>query len=446
MLPIYFNPQYLIAAAVSLAGAAGIGYSVNAKIKKQKSLSEQVNSSEKTKLTVDVVNTTTYEVVGQADAAVVDAINALRIKRLLDELSKINRNKAGATEEIKMLKSEIQKILASNRGGVTGIHGFIGETSQVHISNVKAFINGDEPLYILLDDNSMTDYIRGIELIQQKACQAGGNLGLDAIKRHNAKYPEFVKNGGIYQIPKDMHARYEYLRKMPEEVAMKLRKEDLRQWRYIHNFTAENPEVVVEPMEVSYSDIQSGNINNTIRRVEDETENEFNKQTKAAHEEHLPSIEEFLKVCGISAAIEGGIGAGTEFIGKLKRGQKLREFTRQDFRDIGVKFVIDSGKGALRGGVVYIATNLYKIPAAIISGIVTALFGICREGYLWFKKRLTKEQFAKNSLFIVFETVASTGGASLGKHICKSHPVIGALAGSVLGSVSAGWFRKTVFA
>lgn len=299
---------------------------------------------------------------------------------------------------------------------------------------------------ILLDDNSMTDYTRGFQIIQQKACQAGGHQGLDAIKRHMDKYPEFVKQGGIYQIPKDMYARYIRLKDLHEEVAMKLRKEDLRLWKYIRSFTAENPKVVVEPMEVSYTDIQAGNIDSTVKRVEERTEKEFEKQRQDARDAHAPTFEEFLKVCGISAAIEGGVSAGMEFVSKLKSGKKLTEFTKQDFKDIGAKFAVGGGKGALRGGLVYVATNLYKIPAAVISGIVTALFGVCREGYFLFKKKITKKQFAQNSIFVVIETAASAGGAAIGKHFCKKYPIVGALVGSLVGSTGAGCLRKVAFA
>ena len=68
------------------------------------------------------------------------------------------------------------------------------------------------------------------------------------------------------------------------------------------------------------------------------------------------------------------------------------------------------------------------------------------EGYLYCKKQISKEQLMKNSLFIALETAASAGGAALGKHIFKKHPVIGAIAGSILGSAGIGCVRKTVFA
>ena len=430
---------------VGLFGLAGIlGYKLYSEKKEQNKQSAPKLSSKPE--VAEVARQVAQNTSGQADAAVIDVVNATRIDQLLKALAVIDKNKAGADEELLLLKEEIQKLLTSNRGGSKGIHGFIGETSQVHISNIKAFINGEEPLYILLDDNSMTDYTRGFEIIQQKACQSGGYLGLDAIKRHSVKYPEFLEGGGIYQIPKDMFAKYMKLKDLPQSTALKLRKEDLRLWRYIRAFTEENPDIRIEPMEVSYSDIQAGNIEDTVKRVEDNTANEFDNQRKAAHEEYSPSIEEFLKICSVSAAIEGGISAGTEFVQKLKSGKKLSEFTKQDIKDVGAKFVVGSGKGAFRGGAIYIATNIYKIPAAVASGIITALFGIGREGYLLMKRKITGSQFVKNSGFVVLETADSTICAHLGKSACKKHPILGALLGGLLGSAGVGHVRKMAFA
>lgn len=315
----------MISAVTALAGLAGIGYGISRANRKKAEMEQPTDSK-----VFDTLKESAFEASGQADAAVVDVVNAIRIDQLLKKLAVIDRNKAGADREIRLLKAEIKKLLTTHRGGRDGMHGFLGETSQVHIANIKAFINGDEPLYILLDDNSMTDYIRGMQIIQQKACQAGGYLGLDAIKRHMEKYPEFVEKGGIYQIPKDMFEKYIHLKNLPRDVAMKLRKEDLRLWKYIRSFTEEHPEAMIEPMEVSYTDIQAGNIEATVKRVERDKEQEFEKQRNDAQKAYAPSFEELLKICGISAAIEGGVSAGTEFILKLKSGKRISDFTRQD--------------------------------------------------------------------------------------------------------------------
>lgn len=336
-------------------------------------------------------------------------------------------------------------MLTTNRGGLTGIHGFIGETTQVHVSNIKAFIEGNEPLYILLDDNSMTDYVRGMQLIQQKACKAGGYLGLDAVKRHMEKYPEFVRDGGIYQIPRDMYERYIDLKNLPSDVAMKLRKEDLQLWKYIDEFSKQNPDAVIEPMEISYADIQAGNIEETINNVTESTNKEFEKQRQMAHKEYAPTFEEFLRICGISAVIEGSVGAGIEFVHKL-RDKKISELTKKDAKDVFFKFVTGCGKGAFRGGFVYVATNIYKAHAALASGLVTAVNGIIHEAYSYMKKQCSRAELVKNSLFIAFETSVSTVCAVLGKYILKKHPIIGALGGSILGSACAGYVRRVIYA
>lgn len=442
---IYIKPKIIVTGVVTLAGLVGIGYGVSAKKKKEK-IDTHVTDLERKDEISDLINRSVQEAAGQADAVIVDIVNAMRINKLLEKLSVIDSNKKGATEEISILKAEVKKLLESNRGGANGIHGFLGETSQVHISNVKAFMNGNEPLYILLDDNSMTDYTRGMQLIQQKACQSGGNLGLDFIKRHKETYKEFVEQGGIYQIPKDMYAKYVWLKNLPEETALKLRKEDVRLWRYIRNFSKEHSDVIIEPMEVSYDDIQAGNIHTTIKRVEETADTEFERQRNDTIEAHSPTIEEFVKVCGVSSVIEGGVSAGVEFIHKIKAGKKLSEFTKADAKDIFKQFAIGSGKGAIRGGVVYVMINVFKFSATLISGTVTVAFGIVREGYLYLKNKITKEEFIKNSSFVVGETAFSTFGAVVGKKLCKRYPVIGTLVGSIVGSFGFGCMRRTVFA
>lgn len=442
---ISVNPKFVITTITALTGLVGAGYCMGRDKKTRLGSKTDERSVENSSLSKSF-KSTEFETAGQADAVIVDTVNALRIDHLLKRILNIDKNKAGAEEEIRILKSEVRKLLTTNRGGNKGIHGFIGETSQVHIANVKAFTEGNEPLYILLDDNSMTDYCRGMQIIQQKACQANGYLGLDAIKRHMLKYPEFVKHNGIYQIPKDMYEKYEWLKNLPDDVALKLQREDLRCWRYIKNFTKEYPDAIIEPMEVGYADIQAGNIKSTIHQVENSTEKKFDRQYKDAHEEYAPTFKEFAKVCGISAAIEGGIYAGTEFILKLKAGKKLSEFTKQDFKDIRSKLIIGCGSGAFRSSVIYMFTNIYQIPAALISGMITALIGITHESYLLIKRKVNKKEFVRNSIFISTEAAASSGGATLGKYLCKKHPIIGSIAGSILGSASVKCFYKITFA
>lgn len=425
-----------MAGAVSAAGLAVIAYGLNS-VKCMHCSFEDGNREASNQENVSL-----QEAAGQTDAAVVDVVNAVRIGQLLKRLSRIECNQAGAEEEILQLKTEIHRLLICNRGGKTGIHGFIGETSQVHISNIKAFTRGEEPLYILLDDNSMTDYLRGMQIIQQKACQSGGHLGLDAIRHHSEKYPEFIRNGGIYQIPHDMYEKYIELKNLPPNIAWKLRREDLRLWKYIQAFTRDNPNIIVEPMEVTYSEIQADKINSTVNRIEEDTRADFKQQREEAENAHAPSVKECLKICGISAVIEGGISAGNVIIQKIKTGKRISEFDRHDWADILKSLIISSGKGAFRGGTMYIASNVYKMPTAFVSGIITAMYCIVHEGFLYVQKIITWNQFLKNSLNSVVDSGASVAGAILGKRFCKTHPIIGGVVGSIIGSAVVSYIRQ----
>lgn len=108
--------------------------------------------------------------------------------------------------------------------------------------------------------------------------------------------------------------------------------------------------------------------------------------------------------------------------------------------------MLGSGTGALRGGILYVATNIYKLPASIVSGVVTALFGVCQEGYRLFKKRISRKEFINNSIFIAFQSISSMAGAFLGKKLCKKHPMLGSIIGSIIGTTGTNFVGKVAFA
>ena len=116
----------------------------------------------------------------------------IRISRLLDEMKAIDLRKENALNELEELTRSVQTLIESNRGGDKGIHGFIGERAQVFIKNAWALIKGSVKTSILIDDNGMTDYLEnGIEY-QQKACRAGGKLGLDHVLKHKQTYSHIL--------------------------------------------------------------------------------------------------------------------------------------------------------------------------------------------------------------------------------------------------------------
>ena len=368
----------------------------------------------------------------QGESEFVNTINTIRLNQLFKRLGEIDVNQKNANAEIAKLKNEIKRIITINRGGNKGMHGFIGESCQVHIANVKSYIKGEKPLYVLLDDNSMTDYMRGMQLIQQKACQSDNHLGLDHIRRHLENYPEFYDPNCIYQIPKDFYAKFEKMKNTPADVALKFRKEDLRLWKAVQSFIADNPDVKIEPMEVSYADIQVEKVNDTISDVEKRTTEDFEKQKYDAQKEYTPNVKELLRIATVSALIEGTVEAAFTLGSYIISGKGLGKLDKKDRLFILKRFFIGFIRGGIRASAVYALTNITKISSTVATTITTIFFTLTRNTYDFIKRKKNKAEYIKQVIWDALEVVVSACGAALGKKFMKKHSVIGALLGSVV--------------
>ena len=438
------NPKLIAEIVIGITGVIGLGVFC-----KKTSLSKNTESTLLTGNSTEEPDSFSdsfiSENAAQAEADFVNTINTIRLNKLFAKLAEIDNREKKAQEEIAILKKEIKKILSSNRGWQTGMHGFIGESCQVHIANVKSFLKGEKALYVLLDDNSMTDYKRGSVLIQQKACQSDNHLGLDHVKRHCDNYPEFVNNGGIYQIPKDFYQKYDRMRNTPKEIAAKFRKEDLRLWKFVHEFNETNPEIVIEPMEVTYHDIQAGNVNNTISNVEKNTKEELTKQKTEAQNMYTPSTKELLKVSSISGLFEGTLTATLSAGMILKSGKKLKDFGKSDKIYILKQFTTGFIRGSVRAGITYFLTAFCKMSSALASTITTASFAIAKHTYAFVKKGKNKVCYIKELLIDLAEIILTAVGANIGKTIFKKSPFIGSLLGSITFSTGCRFAKKYAY-
>ena len=61
---------------------------------------------------------------------------------------------------------------------------------------------------------------------------------------HMGKYPDFLKNGGKYQIPADHYEKIKWLLSIPEDQANKMPTStgefSLKQWREVHDIFDNN--------------------------------------------------------------------------------------------------------------------------------------------------------------------------------------------------------------
>lgn len=89
----------------ALAGLVGIGDGIRRANRKEAEMEQPTDSK-----VFDTLQESAFEASEQADAAVVDVVNAIRITQLLKKLTVIDRNQAGADHEIRLLKAEIKKV------------------------------------------------------------------------------------------------------------------------------------------------------------------------------------------------------------------------------------------------------------------------------------------------------------------------------------------------
>ena len=373
----------------------------------------------------------------QAVASWIGYLNQLRVEELIAKLTQQDTNLANALALLSEFKLDIDALINSNRGGEKGIHGFIAENTQVSIDNARKLIEGLKTESILIDNNGSVDLFKNGIPIQQKFVQA--NLSLNAIKEHLEKYPDFIKSGGKYQIPKDFYAALQKYATMPDDQGNKLVGAERTLYVAVQKFTKESSIDIhdIEPSIVNYSDVQKGKIYETID-IEKENLNDTDKKRREQfHEESKPALKEGLKTTTTSAAIEGGMRFCLSTAKKLKSGKKFSEFTEQDWKDIGIDTAKGTGIGAVRGASLYILTNFTATPAAVASALVTATFGMTTQAQLLRHGIITPEDFIENSEIVCLDITVSAIASLMGQ-VAIPIPILGTVIGNAVGTFMYG--------
>ena len=268
----------------------------------------------------------------QGFAAWVDYLNQLRLNELLAKLAAQDINLEQALAELQKMKVDIAALIASNRGGGKGMHGFLAEAAEAGIENARNLVKGLDAACKWINDNGPADLLRdGVE-IQQKFVRAGGHFGLEAVKEHLEKYPDFIKNGGKYQLPKDFYQELKRLLAMSQEEAAKESASTYRLWKWVQEFFAETgitPDNL-EPAVLDYSAAQKGKIDETVKSEEQNIRNEDQRRRDAAYEASKPTLKQGAQAAAIGAAAEGGMAFCLGIVKKRKQGKRLAEFTQTE--------------------------------------------------------------------------------------------------------------------
>lgn len=378
----------------------------------------------------------------QAVAAWANHLNQLRLDDLLTALGQQDMNLRDALDSLDEAISTIGiKVVATNRGGVTGMHGFIAEVADVGVGNARSQILGEGSIYEWVNDNGPADLMRAGVAIQEKFVASGGRLGLGAIEQHARKYPDFVAKGGKYRIPSDHFEIIQKLRAMsPKEAGTLLTRSgdgpSLKDWERVHTFF-EDSAVTFESLERShleYSEVQRGAYSSTLQAEKHALRSTDQSRRDDAFHASQPKLRQGLKVTLAAAAVEGGTAFVLAVVDKRREGTRLQDLTSDDWLDIAGGSGFGAVQGGIRGMSLYSLTNFTATPAAVASSIVTAAFGIAEQANRLRRGEIGELEFIENAEIISLEAAVSALSSCIGQALIPV-PILGAVIGNTVGTV-----------
>lgn len=379
----------------------------------------------------------------QAVASWINYLNQVRLDRLMEALQKeeLNLNEAMSTisETLKTISRDIVNN-GKGRGGQYGMHGFIAEVAECGIGNAREQIEGKAPIYEWINDNGPEDLRRGATLIQQKFVNGGGHLSLQAIRMHLNAYPDFLDNGGVYQIPEDHYEKIKWLLSISEKEANKMPTStgdfSLKQWREVHEFfkNGDIPLDKVEPSKLKYSEVQKGTYEQTFSKEKGSLRKRNQERKEQAYNKSKPTLSEGVKATAAAAAIEGAMALCLEIAEKRKSGKKFNAFDEDDWKEIAATTGKGTLKGGIRGASIYTLTNFTATPAAVASAMVTATFGIAEQAYQLKQGNVDEQRFIENSEMLCLDASVSALSSFAGQVLIPV-PVLGAVIGNTVGTM-----------
>lgn len=379
----------------------------------------------------------------QAVASWINYLNQVRLDRLMEELQKeeLNLNEAMSTisETLKTISRDIVNN-GKGRGGQYGMHGFIAEVAECGIGNAREQIEGKAPIYEWINDNGPEDLRRGATLIQQKFVNGGEHLSLQAIRMHLNAYPNFLDNGGVYQIPEDHYEKIKWLLSISEKEANKMPTStgdfSLKQWREVHEFfeNGDIPLDKVEPSKLKYSEVQKGTYEQTFSKEKSSLRKRNQGKKEQAYNKSKPTLSEGVKATAVAAAIEGSMALCLGMAEKRKSGKKFNAFDEDDWKEIAVTTGKGTLKGGIRGSSIYTLTNFTATPAAVASAMVTATFGIAEQAYQLKQGNVDEQRFIENSEMLCLDASVSALSSFAGQVLIPV-PVLGAVIGNTVGTM-----------
>jgi hypothetical protein len=375
----------------------------------------------------------------QAVASWGNYLNYLRFNELAERLAKQDINFEKSFEELEKLKmfiSSPKNIL----GCVQTKHGEIAEHIQVHGENAANLILGNKSTHTFdgVGRLAKEDYLGFGKMIQSKFYN-NVDTTFRAINIHLETYPEFVIDGGSYDIPKDQYEVIIDIYRRGETMRSSLRKTALGNeetlYKNIKAWEANKGvrfDEVVNPTRIDYKDSQLNALDRTVKNEENSVRKTDKKIRDKAQFDTKPTFDEGLKVVAVAAVAEAGVTFCLKVHKLRKEGKKLSDFSDEDWKDIGIDTGIGGIKGGIRGGTIYVLSNFAGTPTPVANALVTATFGMLTQANLLRQGKITASEFVENSEVLCMEVSISSLSAIAGEIIIPI-PFLGAIIGNAVG-------------
>ena len=327
-------------------------------------------------------HSTTENAVAQGIAAQVNYLESTRVaefvstlERILvsetDELAKVASREARAALHLDMARINVQDIIDANRGGSTGVHGFIAEYAEAGVTNAERAINGIRPLTRVLADNGPADLSSWGVPVQMKFYANPYDEVLQSVHYRDMKmmFPQnhfevfdrimrgetHLEFDGSVLSDKKVNAIRDFVEQ--ESIA---RGEPYTNW--------------MRPSKLEYAEVQRDAIGDTLdektsairQRAEEQRQqvrDESDSKRASAAQQAAPSWGEAARVASTAAAVQGALSFGMYVYRKHREGTNIWEFSKDDWREGGIETAKGSLKGSVSGLAIYGLTQVCRMGA-----------------------------------------------------------------------------------
>ena len=389
------------------------------------------------------INNKNSSVQDQLLASLSQQMEDIRQQAMDSALNNQDNALALALEQIEIVKEEL-KDATNFLGRMDTKHGEVAEKIEIAIRNAREALSQDvttdadfSATFEGVGRTAPEDYkIDGID-VQSKFIN-GTNNNLKHVIDHMEKYDQFGRDGSYYHIPKDTHEQIQKIINGESVEGLNSATIDAvkSKVQQIEELSGRPFNEVVQAGESTYDEVQLNRADGTLDEHSSrlESDNQDKIEDIKADEAYKANLEE----AGKAALVGAAVGAGISFVScvyqKHKQGKNLfkGEFTKSDWRELG----IDTGKSALIGGfsgaVLYGLTNYADMSAPFAGAVVTAAKSMASLSIQYKEGHLNLDEFVELS-FIACGESAVVGLSSLIGQTIIPIPIVGALVGSMTG-------------